>query len=104
MRSICVLFAAAIFVSGCVTKTVGTKFDMAIVDSFQPQVTTKDDAVSKLGKPASLTNLPDGGTILVWGYVEGSSSGRGYGARASILFNQDGKMVRVVSKAENNVR
>ena len=102
MRSRGLIVAIAIFVAGCTT-TAGTKFDMAIIDSFQPQVTTKDDAVAKLGKPASLTNQPDGGTTLVWGWKEVGVSG-GTAARVAILFNQDGKMVRIVGKSETNVR
>lgn len=102
MRSSVLVVAATIFFSGCVT-TAGTKFEMAIVDSFQTQVTTKDDAVAKLGKPTSLMNQSDGGTILVWSYAEGNL-GRVASAGVSILFNKDGKMVRVVSRSENTVR
>lgn len=97
MRFIVIFLTFVFVLGGCVTR--GTKFDMAVVDSFQANVTTKDEAIAKLGKPRSVANYSNGTTLLQWMFVEASPI-HGKGAHASILFDQDGKMIRVTNRTE----
>lgn len=83
--------------TGCATK--GTKFDMAQVEAMQPGVTTYDDAVRTLGKPYLIHYPEDGSRSAMWMWVQASLVGSQ--SRATrILFDRDGKMIRVVSKME----
>lgn len=96
VRFMSVLAGAALIV-GCAS--VGQDFDMAEVDRLQPGVTTLEQAKEKLGKPQSITNTADGRVGVVWirsQAVMGSVSSKGVG----ILFDKDGKMIRVVNRNE----
>lgn len=95
-RFISVLAATAVM-AGCAS--VGQDFDFAEVDRFQPGVTTLEQAKQKLGKPQSVTNAADGRVGVVWirsQAVMGSVSRKG----VAILFDKDGKMIRVVNRNE----
>lgn len=83
--------------AGCASK--GTKFDMAQVEAMQPGVTTYDEAVQSLGKPTAINYAKDGSKSVTWVWAQASIVGsQSRGAR--ILFNKDGKMIRVASKVE----
>lgn len=97
MRFIVIFLAFVFVLGGCVTR--GTKFDMAVVDSFQVNVTTKEEAIAKLGKPKSVANYSNGTALLQWMFVEASPI-HGKGAHVSILFDQDSKMIRVANRTE----
>jgi hypothetical protein len=66
----------AVLLNGCVT--VGTKVDPAVVSTFQPGVTTMDQAEAKLGQPNQITQMPDGSTLLVYNFVHAQASGSSY--------------------------
>ncbi|MGH8158398.1 MAG: hypothetical protein ACREPQ_09770 [Rhodanobacter sp.] len=55
--------------------TVGTKVDPAVVATFKPGVTTVAQAESQLGQPNQVTQMPDGGTLLVYNFVSTKASG-----------------------------
>ena len=96
VRFVSVLAGVALIV-GCAS--VGQDFDMAEVDRLQPGVTTLEQAKEKLGKPQSITNAADGRVGVVWvrsQAVMGSASSKG----VAILFDKDGKMIRVVKRNE----
>lgn len=79
--------------------TVGSKFDPNVLDSMQPGVTTLQDASTSLGKPTSISAAPGGGTLLQWIYSQGSLIG-GSGAHIAVLFDKDGKMVRMIQRTK----
>ena len=92
------MIVAAIFaLTACVTR--GQKFEMSDVDAMQPGVTTKEEAIAKLGKPKAVSNKPDGTTVLQWMFIEASPL-HGKGNHAVITFDKDGKMIRVAHKSE----
>jgi outer membrane protein assembly factor BamE (lipoprotein component of BamABCDE complex) len=94
------MLAGAALIAGCAA--VGQNFDMADVDQLQPGVTTLNQAKEKLGKPYSITNLADGRVRVIWVTARGvmtSVSSKG----VAILFDKDGRMVRVVNKNEINM-
>jgi outer membrane protein assembly factor BamE (lipoprotein component of BamABCDE complex) len=98
MKSILIfLLSSALFV-GCAT--VGNKFDIKQVDSFQPGITTKEDALAKLGNPRALSTGADGYQVIQWMYAQANALGIASGANVVIIFDKDGKMVRVSHRAE----
>lgn len=85
-------------IAGCAS--VGQDFDMGEVDRLQPGVTTIEQAKEKLGKPGLITNTQNGEVGLAWSrsqVVMGSSKWKS----VAILFDKDGKMIRVVSRQES---
>ena len=96
VRFVSVLAGVALIV-GCAS--VGQDFDMAEVERLQPGVTSLEKKKEKLGKPQSITNAADGRVGVVWvrsQAVMGSASSKG----VAILFDKDGKMIRVVNRNE----
>lgn len=92
------IIVAAIFtLAACATR--GQKFEMSDVENFQPGVTTYEEVVEKLGKPRSQNFAQDGGKSATWVYARASLAGsESRGTR--LLFDKDGKLVRVMSKVE----
>ena len=82
--------------TGCVS--VGKDFSMADVDAMQPGVTTFQDAVAKLGEPASTSMAGDGQKLASWVRVA-SGLGSTTQKAVSIVFGKDGKMIRVGSRS-----
>ncbi|CAR53402.1 hypothetical protein [Burkholderia cenocepacia] len=95
IKRIAVLSLASLAVSACMT--IGHKFDPDALDSMRPGVTTIQDAETALGKPASSSAVANGGTLLQWMYSQGSVIGAS-GAHVAVLFDKDGKMVRVMHR------
>lgn len=90
--------AGIALIAGCAS--VGQDFDMAEVDRLQPGVTTLEEAKERLGKPRSISNSADGSYGVTWVRAQalmGSVSSKG----VSILFDKDGKMIRVVTRTES---
>ncbi|GAB1387516.1 hypothetical protein MASR1M59_26640 [Melaminivora sp.] len=91
------VLAGVALVAGCAS--VGQDFEMTEVDRFQPGLTTLEQAKEKLGKPQSVTTAADGRIGVVWVRSQatmGSASSKG----VAILFDKDGKMIRVVNRNE----
>jgi hypothetical protein len=95
-----VVVAASLMV-GC--RTLGNKFDPALVDRLTPGVSSSIDATQLLGKPTSETNNADGSQLLQWAYVQSSPIGA-KSARVAVLFDKDGKMIRVAHRGGTEVR
>jgi hypothetical protein len=92
-----IVIAASALVIGCAS--VGSDFSMKDVDAFKPGITTLQEAETKLGKPMSTGYGPDGKISAMWTRSTGSVFGSS--ARSVlILFDKDGKMIRVVSRSE----
>lgn len=97
MKIIATILLAAALAAGCATR--GQKFDMADVESFQPGVTTYEEVAEKLGKPRAQNFDKDGNKSVTWVYVRASIAGaESRGTR--MIFDKDGKLIRVASKVE----
>ena len=83
--------------TACATR--GTNFEMADVNSFQPGVTTIQEATAKLGKPHAVKYDKNGRQLVTWTYAHASLAGSG-GKAARIVFDADGKMERIFAKVE----
>jgi hypothetical protein len=90
-----VLWTLALLVVGCAT--VGHKFAYDKVDNLVPGVSTTADATQLLGPPASESTYDNGSKLLQWMYSQGTMVG-GSGAHVAILFDADGKMVRITHR------
>ena len=91
------IVAAMLALTACATR--GQKFEMTDVENFQPGVTTYEEVVEKLGKPRSQNFTQDGGKSATWVYARASLAGsESRGTR--LLFDKDGKLIRVMSKVE----
>ncbi|MCA8073934.1 hypothetical protein [Burkholderia vietnamiensis] len=97
IKGIATLSVASLVLAACMT--VGNKFDSSAVDSLRPGITTIQDAESTLGKAASASNVANGGTLLQWIYSQGSIIGAS-SAHVAVLFDKDGKMVRVTHRSQ----
>ncbi|HDR9585094.1 outer membrane protein assembly factor BamE [Burkholderia cepacia] len=82
---------------------MGNKFDIRDADQFVPGVTTMQQAQEKLGTPTATNAMPNGGTLQQWIYTQASVIG-GTSSNIAILFDRDGKMVRIASKSQVNTR
>lgn len=91
-RAILVAALFSLVLSACATH--GTKFDSTKVDTFQPGVTTIEDATAALGKPMSVSDMGKSGKLLQWIY-----SGVGGSSHMAILFRPDGTMERVSTRS-----
>jgi hypothetical protein len=80
---------------------VGKDYTQADIDAMQPGITTFMQAQERLGKPQSVNYAPDGRTAATWvrvSHVLGSMSSKG----VSVLFDKEGKMIRIVNRQETN--
>lgn len=76
MRKLISASILTLLLTGCVT--TGTKIDPTVVSSFQPGVTTLEQAEAKLGQPNSVTKQSDGSTTAVYTFAHGQASGSSY--------------------------
>ena len=94
------IFLSVFFVlifSGCAS--YGTKFEMQDVDAFRQGITTYEQAVQRLGKPNSQHFQADGARAVTWLYITATMGVR-ESRSVGVLFDREGKMVRILSKAE----
>ena len=92
------VFVGVVLVAGCAS--VGQDFDMTEVDDLQPSVSTFEQVKEKFGKPQSVSNASDGGFVAGW--VRSQASPLGASTKSvMIIFDKDGKLIRVASRFEN---
>jgi hypothetical protein len=90
---------AALSLTACAQ--IGHPFDIAKADQLTPGISTEDDAKKLLGEPISVTTSPDNGhQLLIWQYSYGTALATGGAERLVILFDADGKMLRIVQRAK----
>ena len=94
--------ALALLTSGCYEQR-GKRFDAGDVGQLQPGVSTEREAIDKFGPPSAVFNYAGGSKLLNWQYVRGVPMGTTSEARAAILFDADGKMIRVVHVSQQSV-
>lgn len=97
MKKCLTAFVFSIALAGCASQ--GTRFDMAQVEAMQPGVTTYDETVRTLGKPYAINYAQDGSKSVMWMWVQVSPVGSEHRA-TRILFDKEGKMIRIASKVE----
>ena len=95
MKTTPLILSFMLLVAGCAIQE-GQRFDATTVQQMQPGVTTEQDAIAALGKPARTNNNADGTRLLQWQYIYGTSASWTGDAHAAILFGPDHKMIRVV--------
>lgn len=78
--------------------SAGKKFNMADVDAMIPGQTTIADAKTTLGPPSTEAVGANGNTQLGWGYSSASPLGAEV-KTVVILFDSQGKMIRVAGKS-----
>lgn len=100
MRKALVSFAV-ILLTACATS--GTKFEMSAVNTMQPGVTTYQEAVAKLGKPHGVSIAADGAKNVVWAWAQAGGFTGVQSRAVRILFDKDGKMIRVAGKAGDQI-
>lgn len=98
----CARFASVIvsvaLIAGCAS--VGQDFDMAEVDGLQPSVSTFEQVKRKFGTPQSITNTYDGGFAAGW--IRSQASPLGASTKSvMIIFDKDGRLIRVANRFEN---
>lgn len=101
MRKTFAACALALSLTACMT--MGNKFDIHDADQFVPGITTMQQAQEKLGTPTATNAMPNGGTLQQWVYSQASMFG-GTSSNLAILFDRDGRMVRIASKGQVNAR
>lgn len=97
MKKLIAAVLGALILTGCVTRQYGAKFDMAALDELQPGQTTIEQAKERLGEPASVIKQSNGLTVLKWFHYQGGAAGTTM-SRADVLFDAEGKMMRVARK------
>ncbi len=101
MRKAVLSIGTVLLLGACATS--GTKFEMSAVNAMQPGVTTYEDAVATLGKPRGVAIAADGAKSVVWSWAEAGAFTGVQSRAVSILFGKDGKMIRVVGKAGDQI-
>jgi hypothetical protein len=99
-RSLAAAMAIAI-AAGCAT--MGHKFEWKDVDALQPGMTVAD-VEKRLGKPSGTNYLADGSTARTWMWARGTAIGTGDGRSVGILFDSEGRLVRIVNRGESKIR
>jgi len=86
---------------GCVS--VGTNYDAAAIDQIAPG-TAMSDVIARLGQPNNRTTLPNGQTQLMWLHSTGTAWGTADARSAALLFDADGKFLRVITTSQTTMR
>lgn len=95
-KTIASLILTCALVSACISS--GSKFDTSKVDQLQQGSTTLQDAIAMFGKPRSESTYANGSKLAQWIYMQSSPAGSETNHLA-VLFDSNGKMVRIVEKS-----
>lgn len=93
--------AALLALGACVS--IGTNYDPAAIDQIAPG-TSMSDVIARLGHPNSRTTLPNGQTQLMWLRSSGTAWGAAEARSAALLFDAEGKFVRVITTNQTTMR
>ena len=83
------LFLGALLLTAC---TTATSPNLYRVTELVPGISTRDDAIAKLGPPSSTSNIGNS-TILQWG-------GNNSPVHLAISFGMDGRMIQAATDAQ----
>jgi hypothetical protein len=95
------VFLAASLLS-CATS--GHKFEWRQVDALKPGMTVAEVEKSLGSKSSAVNYMPDGRTARVWMWSRGTVVGTGEARSVSILFDAQGRMVRLINTSETPIR
>ena len=84
-----ILFLGALLLTAC---TTATSSNLYRVTELIPGISTRDDAIAKLGPPSSTSNIGNS-TILQWG-------GNNSPVHLAISFGMDGRMIQAATDAQ----
>ncbi len=107
MKKVLLALSAAVMLTGCMSTNTGTNYNDACLQNLQPGVTTKDQVVGCMGKPnhISLSGTGIGHELLVWSYFGTFATpfgGQGRSKSVGMVFDKDGKFIRIVSQSQSN--
>ena len=95
------LGALAITLGGCIS--MGTNYDAAAVDQITAG-TPMSEVIARLGQPNSRTTLPNGQTQLMWLHSTGTAWGTADARSAALLFDAEGRFIRVITTNQTSIR
>lgn len=99
--------AATVVVLGCAglgaCVSMGTNYDATALDQIKPG-TPMADVIVQLGQPNNRTTLPDGQTQLLWLHSTGTAWGTADARSAALLFDAQGKFVRIITTSQTSMR
>ena len=108
MKKVLLALSTAVMLSGCASTESGTNYNEACLQNLQPGVTTKTQVISCMGEPNRISVNPvTNETSLAWVYVGVRATlfvGRGTTKSVGMLFDKDGKFVRIISQSRSNTR
>lgn len=101
MKKLLMLLA---IVSLAACASLGKDFDMSKAYQLQPGISTEADAIALLGNPIARKMDETGkNEKMLWQYAYADAYGIGNtGKRLVILFDQDGKMMRIIEQSQIN--
>lgn len=87
--------------AACVS--MGTNYDAAALDQIAPG-TPMAEVIARLGQPNNRTTLADGQTQLLWLHSKGTAWGSADARSAALLFDAQGRFVRVITTSQTSMR
>lgn len=102
MSRLLMTLAAALFcTTACVS--MGTNFDPAAVAQLQPGM-SKAEVIARLGEPNSRSVAANGEEVLLWLHSRGTALGTARARSATLLFDANGRYVRMINVTETQMR
>ena len=99
--------ATIVLMLGCGSQgacvSMGTNYDAAALDQITPG-TPMAEVIARLGQPNNRTTLPDGQTQLLWLHSTGTAWGSADARSAALLFDSQGKFVRIITTSQTSMR
>ncbi|MBL0947597.1 hypothetical protein [Brevundimonas sp.] len=95
------LTLSTVALGGCVS--MGTDYDPTAVDQIVPG-TPMAEVIARLGQPNNRMTLANGQTQLLWMHSTGTAWGTGEARSVALLFDAQGKFVRVVMTNQTDMR
>jgi hypothetical protein len=100
MKKLLMLLA---IVSLAACASLGKDFDMGKAYQLQPGISTEADAIALLGNPIARKMDETGkNEKILWQYAHANGLGMAESKRLVILFDEDGKMMRIIEQAQIN--
>lgn len=97
MSRLLVPVIASIWLAACGAVNYGpVSYSPEKLSTLEPGVTTLHEAKLVFGTPTSEMDVPDGGTLLQWQQRKTDAAPGATDSHVAILFDDDGKMVKIV--------
>ncbi len=100
MKKLTILLAAAVL-SAC--STYGSPITDDKISQIKQGSTTKDELLSRFGKPIAVAKNSDGTQIMSWGYAHVGFAGSSYKNQAlSVVLDSSGKVMSYTTSETGN--